>query len=135
MKTAGYSGTPLHKKLGIKAGDKVWFSGNPEMYESELLKAGNIEVVPKLTLGFDFLHFFTSSQKDLSRTFPKLRKALKPDGMAWISWPKKASGMKSDLDENIVRELGLKNGLVDVKVCAVDNVWSGLKFVFRLKDR
>jgi hypothetical protein len=64
-----------------------------------------------------------------------VKSALKPDGMVWISWPKKSSGVKTDLDENIVRELGLKTGLVDVKVCAVDDVWSGLKFVFRLKDR
>jgi hypothetical protein len=135
MKTAGYSGTPLYKKLGIKAGDKAWFSGKPDGYESELQKAGEFQVAPKLSTNHDFLHLFTTSRSDLARIFPKLKGALKPRGMAWISWPKKSSGVKTDLDENIVRELGLRTGLVDVKVCAVDDVWSGLKFVFRLKDR
>ena len=135
MKTAGYSGTPLHKKLGIKAGDRVWFSGNPDGYEAELQKAGEFQLAPKLSINLDFLHLFTTSRNDLTRSFPKLKSALKPDGMVWISWPKKSSGVKTDLDENIVRELGLRAGLVDVKVCAVDDVWSGLKFVFRVKDR
>lgn len=135
MKTAGYSGTPLHKKLGIKAGDTVWFSGSPEGYESELKKVGKFQPAPKLTTNLAFIHLFTASCNDLARNFPKLKSALKPDGMVWISWPKKSSGVTTDLDENIVRELGLKAGLVDVKVCAVDEVWSGLKFVFRLKDR
>jgi hypothetical protein len=135
MKTAGYSGTPLFKKLGIKAGDRVWFSGNPDGYEAELQKVGEFQLAAKLSSNLDFLHLFTTSRNDLTRHFPKLKSALKPAGMVWISWPKKASGLASDLDENIVRELGLKTGLVDVKVCAVDEVWSGLKFVFRLKDR
>lgn len=135
MKTAGYSGTPLYKKLGIKAGNRVWFSGNPDGYEAELQKAGEFQLASKLRPNLDFLHLFTTTRSDLTRDFPKLKSALNPDGMAWISWPKKSSGLKSDLDENIVRELGLKIGLVDVKVCAVDDVWSGLKFVFRLKDR
>lgn len=126
MKTAGYSGTPLYKKLGIQAGDRVWFSGNPDGYEPELQKAGEFQLVAKLGTNLDFLHLFTTSRNDLARNFPKLKSALKP---------KKTSGVKTDLDENIVRELGLKAGLVDVKVCAVDDVWSGLKFVFRLKDR
>jgi len=135
MKTAGYSGTPLYKKLGIKAGDRVWFSGSPDGYGSELEKVGEFQLASKLTANLDFVHVFTNSRSDLTRTFPKVKSALKPDGMVWISWPKKSSGVKTDLDENIVRELGLKTGLVDVKVCAVDDVWSGLKFVFRLKDR
>jgi hypothetical protein len=135
MKTAGYSGTPLYKKLGIKSGQTAWFSGAPEGYNSELLKIGPFAISRKLTPNLDFLHFFTSSRAELSREFPKLRTALKADGMIWISWPKKSSGVATDLDENIVRDLGLKAGLVDVKVCAVDETWSGLKFVFRLKDR
>lgn len=135
MKTAGYSGTSLYKKLGIKPGDKVWFSGNPNGYESELQKAGAFQLAPKLGTDHDFVHLFTTSRSDLTRSFPKLKSAIKPNGMVWISWPKKSSGIKTDLDENIVRELGLRTGLVDVKVCAVDEVWSGLKFVFRLKDR
>lgn len=134
MKTAGYSGTPLHKKLGIKAGDKAWVSGAPNGYELELQKAGEFHLAPKLA-DVDFAHVFTASRAELARDFPKLKSALKPAGMVWVSWPKKSSGVKTDLDENIVRDLGLKAGLVDVKVCAVDEVWSGLKFVFRLKDR
>lgn len=135
MKPAGYSGTPLYKKLGIKAGDRAWFSGSPDGYEVELQKAGEFHLAPRLTADLDFAHVFTANRAELARNFPKLKSALKPAGMVWISWPKKSSGVKTDLDENIVRELGLKTGLVDVKVCAVDEVWSGLKFVFRLKDR
>ena len=135
MKTAGYSGTPLHKKLGVKAGHRVWFSGAPQGYEDALGKAGGYDQMKKLATDLDFAHFFTDSRATLSREMPKLRDSLKSTGMLWISWPKKSSGVSTDLDENIVRDMGLKAGLVDVKVCAVDETWSGLKFVFRLKDR
>jgi len=135
MKTAGYSGTPLYKKLGVKPGHRVWFSGAPEGYERELAKSGPVEVMKTLGKEMDFLHLFTASRSSLSREFPKLRRAMKKDATLWISWPKKSSGVASDLDENGVRDIGLKVGLVDVKVCAVDETWSGLKFVFRLKDR
>lgn len=135
MKSTGYSGTPLHKKLGIKAGQRVWFEGAPAGYETELAKAGGFERTKKLARDLDFAHLFTGTRAALSREMPKLRDSLKSNGTLWISWPKKSSGVASDLDENIVREIGLKAGLVDVKVCAVDETWSGLKFVFRLKDR
>jgi len=135
MKSAGYSGTPLHKKLGIKPGDHAWFCGAPSGYEEALQKTGGFEVARKLSKDLDFLHFFTASRTTLNREAPRLRNSLKSDGMLWISWPKKSSGVATDLDENIVREIGLKAGLVDVKVCAVDETWSGLKFVYRLKDR
>lgn len=135
MKASGYSGTPLHKKLGIKPGDRAWFSGAPSGYEDALRKAGSFEVAKRVGKDFDFLHFFTARRTTLDREAPKLRNALKSNGMLWISWPKKSSGVATDLDENIVREIGLKAGLVDVKVCAVDETWSGLKFVFRVKDR
>jgi hypothetical protein len=135
MKTAGYSGTPLHKKLGIKPGQRAWMRGEPDDYASELRKAGEFEVVKRLSGGLDFIHVFTSSRAELHREFPKLRDSLTSNGMLWVSWPKKSSGKTTDLDENVVRALGLKSGLVDVKVCAVDETWSGLKFVFRLKDR
>lgn len=135
MKIAGYSGTPLHKKLGIKAGHRAWFSGAPDGYETELHKAGDFERVKKLARGLDFLHLFANDRAVLHGALPKLRDSLKSDGIFWISWPKKSSGVQTDLDENVVRDLGLKAGLVDVKVCAVDETWSGLKFVFRLKDR
>ena len=135
MKTAGYSGTPLHKKLGVKPGHRVWFNGAPDGYEDELRKAGDFDQVKKIGKDLDFAHLFTHSRASLGREMPKLRDALKSNGTLWISWPKKSSGVATDLDENIVRDIGLKAGLVDVKVCAVDDVWSGLKFVFRLKDR
>jgi hypothetical protein len=83
----------------------------------------------------DFIHLFVTDLKDFSKRFKESKKILKKDGMMWISWPKKSSGVATDLDENIIRDFGLKNGLVDVKVCAVDETWSGLKFVFRLVDR
>jgi hypothetical protein len=135
MKTAGYSGTPLHKKLGVKTGQRVWFTGTPAGYEDELRKAGDFQREQKLVKDLDFIHFFADRRTLLSREMPRLRNSLGSNGMLWISWPKKSSGVATDLDENIVREIGLNAGLVDVKVCAVDDVWSGLKFVFRLKDR
>ena len=135
MKAAGYSGTPLYKKLGIKAGQRAWFAGHPSGYEDELGNIGDFQRVQKLGKDLDFLHFFTASRKTLTAELPKLRDAMNASGMLWVSWPKKAAGVPTDLDESIVREIGLKAGLVDVKVCAVDQTWSGLKFVFRLKDR
>jgi hypothetical protein len=93
------------------------------------------EVVDELKGQLDFIHLFTTEKSDLKRTFPSLRKALAQNGVLWISWPKGASKVQTDVNENIVRDIGLENNLVDVKVCAVDEIWSGLKFVFRLKDR
>ena len=81
------------------------------------------------------MHFFTDSRAALERRFPALKRGIGPTGMLWVSWPKRSSGVATDLDGNIVREIGLRGGLVDVKVCAVDDVWSGLKFVYRLGDR
>lgn len=135
MKAVGYSGTPLYKKLGIQPGQRAWFAGNPPGYEDELRNIGDFQRLQKLGKGLDFLHFFTASRKALIAEMPRLRDAMNTSGMLWISWPKKAASVPTDLDENIVREIGLKAGLVDVKVCAVDATWSGLKFVFRLKDR
>jgi len=135
MKTAGYSGTPLSKKLGIKPGHRAWFAGGPSGYEEELRSIGDFKRVDRLVKGLDFLHFFTASRKTLSSEIIRLRDAMNPNGVLWISWPKKAAGVSTDLDENVILDIGLKAGLVDVKVCAVDETWSGLKFVFRLKDR
>jgi len=83
----------------------------------------------------DFIHFFATRRRQLEQKFAALKKALAKDGMLWISWPKGSSGVATDLNENVVREIGLARGLVDVKVCAIDSVWSGLKFVYRLRDR
>ena len=83
----------------------------------------------------DFIHFFTRKREDLEEGFPRLKRELSQKGMLWVSWPKGSSRVETDLDENVVREVGLKNGLVDVKICAVDETWSGMKFVYRLRDR
>lgn len=132
----GYSGTPLPKKLGIKPGFKVCLIDPPpevtaalksELAECEMAINGKIKL--------DFAMVFTKSMAPLTKEFQRISKLLAPAGMLWISWPKKSSGVPTDLDENIVREIGLAAGLVDVKVCAVTEVWSGLKFVRRLKDR
>jgi hypothetical protein len=133
---AGYSGTPLQKKLGIKSGLVCHVLNPPDLYfdwVSPLPK--DVRVLSKPKKGMDFMHLFVTKKSAFQKAFINAKKYLKSDGMLWISWPKKSSKVESDLDENIIREFGLRNGLVDVKVCAVDEVWSGLKFVVRLKDR
>ncbi len=133
---AGYSGTPLVKKLGIKEGFQAVILNQPEGYMDYIgeLPAGVI-VKNKLSGTADFVHFFTSKKNEFEKKFSSLKKALKPDGMLWVSWPKKSSKIPSDITEDIIRKIALDGGLVDVKVCAVDEVWSGLKLVYRLKDR
>jgi hypothetical protein len=131
----GYSGTPLPKKLGIKPKLRVWLANAPADVRAELRGAlAECEVV-KQENALDFAMIFTKSRAELAREFSRMAKLLAPAGMLWVSWPKKSSGVAADLDENVVREIGLKAGLVDVKVCAVTEVWSGLKFVRRVKDR
>ena len=132
---AGYSGTPLVKKLGIKSGFNVAFINAPPGLTQKLdLPLGVvIHSISKQLLDFTWL--FVRSEKELEGSFSICASRLKPDGMLWVSWPKKSSGVITDLSEGIVRTIGLGAGLVDVKICAVDDVWSGLKFVFRLKDR
>ena len=134
--TAGYSGTPLVKKLGIKPGAKVAFPGAPSHYRCLLgdLPEG-VRVLRRVGREMDFVHFFTNRHADLTRRFATLKRALAHDGMMWISWPKKSSQLPKDLAESDVRRAGLNGGLVDVKICAVDDDWSGLKFVYRLEDR
>lgn len=134
IKTAGYSGTPLEKKLGIKEGSVMILINAPGNYLRTSLPIGT-EVKSRLAGTFDFIQFFAENTSELKSNFSNLKKHLKPDGALWISWPKKASKIETDLDENKIRKTGLNCGLVDVKVCAVDEKWSGLKFVFRLKDR
>ncbi len=132
----GYSGTPLPKKLGIKQGFRVCLVNDPSEVRTELSEAlAACTLAHDLRSQFDFAMVFTTSRADLFRQFARLTKTLAPTGMLWISWPKKSSKVATDLDENVVREIGLAAGLVDVKVCAVTEVWSGLKFVRRLKDR
>jgi hypothetical protein len=130
----GYSGTPLPKKLGIKSGFRVRLASAPEEVRAEL-RAALAECEIKAGDLLDFAMLFTKSRAELAKEFSRMAKLLAPAGMLWVSWPKKSSGVASDLDENLVRGIGLDAGLVDVKVCAVTEVWSGLKFVRRVKDR
>lgn len=131
----GYSGRPLPKKLGIKAGFRVLFAKAPTDVYAELREA--LAECKQVKQGdeLDFAMIFTKSRAELTREFSPIAKGLAPAGMFWVSWPKKGSGVVTDLDENGVRAIGLDAGLVDVKVCAVTEVWSGLKFVRRVKDR
>jgi len=132
----GYSGTPLPKKLGIKNGFRICLVNAPADVRAELREAMSAcQVMTEPRGSLDFVMFFTKSRAELSQGFSRLAKDLSASGMLWISWPKKSSGVATDVDENIVREIGLAAGLVDVKVCAVTEVWSGLKFVRRVSDR
>ena len=133
---AGYSGTPLPKKLGIKPQFKVAFFQLPGDVKTALKKdLAECKLVKKAADGIDFAMIFVRSQAELTEQFPRFARRLAPAGMLWVSWPKKTSGVATDLNENDVRRIGLVAGLVDVKVCAVSEVWSGLKFVIRVKDR
>jgi len=133
---AGYSKRSLVEKLGIKDGYAISIIGAPKNYAVTLGKLpSGVKQCKKLKGPLDFLQFFCSRRSLLEANFTTLKEALSPSGMLWVSWPKVSSGVPTDLTENVVREIGLRNGLVDVKVCAVDEIWSGLKFVFRAKDR
>lgn len=133
---AGYSGTPLAKKLGVKEYFRIALPDIPREVESELKEAIAACAVETNGRGqLDFVLLPVKSQADLRKEFSHWAKRLAPAGMLWVAWPKKTSGVATDLDENKVREIGLAAGLVDVKVCAVSEIWSGLKFVIRLKDR
>jgi hypothetical protein len=131
----GYSGTPLPKKLGIKAGFRVQLANAPAEVRAELREALAECQVAKKGEELDFAMVFTKSGAELTREFDRIARQLAPAGMLWVSWPKKSSGVATDVDEHGVRGIGLAAGLVDVKVCAVTEVWSGLKFVRRVKDR
>jgi hypothetical protein len=131
----GYSGTPLPKKLGIKPGFRVRLANAPAEVRAELREALAECDLVKQEGTLDFAMIFSKSRAELTGEFSRIAKVLATAGMLWVSWPKKSSGVATDVDENIVREIGLNAGLVDVKVCAVTEVWSGLKFVRRVKDR
>jgi hypothetical protein len=133
---AGYSSTPLAKKLGIKEGSRIAFVNAPKDFQSELGELpDNIEFVKRPTKSIDIILFFVLSERALARDFAKLAEKLATNGMIWIAWPKKSSGVATDLSFERVQRIGLDAGLVDVKICAIDEPWSGLKFVYRLKDR
>ena len=134
--TAGYSKRSLVEKLGIKPNSSVAILNAPLNFDRTLgpLPDG-VVLKSKVDKEIDFIHAFFFNSKSLDHQFPKLERALSETGTLWISWPKKTAKIETDLTDNVVREIGLRHGLVDIKVCAVDEVWSGLKFVYRLKDR
>jgi hypothetical protein len=134
--TTGYSGTPLAKKLGIKEGFIIRLFHEPEDYFRLVADMPhNVQISTDPAVSKDLIHFFTKSRAELQQHILILRKELKSNGMIWISWPKKASKVPTDITEDSIRSLALSNGLVDVKVCAVDETWSGLKLVIPVKDR
>jgi hypothetical protein len=132
---AGYSGTPLIQKIGIKPGHRIILRNHPASFVKDLGKLPEgTESADRLSGKANVIVYFSDRLAELQKDFARLSTALVPDGMLWIGWPKKASGRPTDLTEDIVRRVGLECGLVDVKVCAIDETWSGLKFVIRVKD-
>jgi hypothetical protein len=134
--TAGYSGTPLAKKLSLKDGMRVWWDGMPDHIRHEIASGGIVlsdEAVP--TLGIHAAHVFVSSRAEMQEKLALLRALIDPAGMIWVSWPKKASKVPTDITEDVIRDVALPMDLVDVKVCAVDDIWSGLKLVIRRQNR
>jgi len=136
MQTSGYSGTPLAKKLGIKEGFKIRLINSPEYY-FELFTdlPENISILKDTKSKKNFIHCFVKQEKELHKNIPSLKNEILPNGIIWISWPKKASKVTTDVTEDLIRNLALASGLVDIKVCAVDEIWSGLKLVIPVKDR
>lgn len=133
---SGYSANPLFKKLGFKEGFTVKLVHAPAHYR-ELIgdDYDTLQIKNTATTGLDLVHFFTNSLAELEKQLPMLKEQIKKNGTIWISWYKKSAGKPTELTENIIRDTALAAGLVDVKVCAVDEEWSGLKLVYRLKDR
>ena len=133
---AGYSGKPLVQKLGIKPGFCIFVDGLSTAYGDVVGELpDDVRVAKTAKVPLDMVHVFATEAKGLAAKLRVYRAAIAPDGMIWASWPKKASGVATDVTETLVRETALANGLVDVKVCAVDDVWSGLKLVIPVKDR
>ena len=136
MKRAGYSGTPLATKLGLKPGQSVLLLGEPANYSSLVGPAmRDLKRAKSLGPGVDVVHMFTASRSRLATALLDCRRKLRPDAVVWVSWPKKASGVSTDVTEDTIRDVALPIGLVDVKVCAVDETWSGLKLVVRKELR
>ncbi len=135
-RAAGYSGTPLEKKLGIREGFKIRIVNQPAYYfELFTEMPENITILADKKSRKNLIHYFAKQAKDLYKDIVSLRNELEPDGAIWISWPKKASKVATDITEDMIRNLALSNGLVDIKVCAVDEIWPGLKLVIPVKDR
>jgi len=132
---AGYSGTPLAKKLGIKAGGRVAIVSAPDGFTDALRLPPRSQLRTQARGRVDVVVFFVTRRAELVRRFPAMQRCLEDHGGLWIAWPKRASGVPTDLGEQTVRELGLAHGLVDNKVAAIDTTWSGLRFVYRVADR
>ena len=133
---AGYSGTPLPKKLGIKEGHDVAFVAAPSDFREALGELpGGVRVKSRATGPLDVIVLFVTRRAELEKRFDRLRAAMDPAAGFWVAWPKRASGVDTDMTEDVAREVGLAKGLVDNKVCAIDETWSGLRLVIRLEDR
>ncbi|HEX8331074.1 MAG TPA: hypothetical protein VF622_00560 [Segetibacter sp.] len=136
MANAGYSGTPLARKLGIKEGFKIRVVNQPQYY-FELFDdfPENVSIKTDKRSKKNLIHYFTKEAFELIENINLLKREIELNGTIWVSWPKKASKIATDITEDTVRNIALKNGLVDIKVCAVDEIWSGLKLVIPVKDR
>ncbi|WP_133484811.1 DUF3052 family protein [Aliiroseovarius marinus] len=136
---SGYSGTPLEKKLGLKDGQRVAWIGRPAAQDHLATSRAFISVedcsADQLSGPYDVIHLFTDDRATFETALPQLLAALHRDGMIWVSWPKKASKVPTDMTEDVIRNAALRTTLVDVKVCAVDEIWSGLKLVIRKEHR
>ncbi len=133
---AGYSGTPLAQKLGIKAGQKFVTIGAPAGYGKLLSPLPeDVSFTKEIKAGATFIHLFVSDRKTLEKELKRLRKLIADTGILWVWWPKKSSGVVTDVTEGVIREVALPLGFVDVKVCAVDGTWSGLKLMVRRENR
>jgi hypothetical protein len=134
---AGYSGTPLPRKLGIQENHTVAVINGPRGFQTMLgeLPRGVTVATSARRSGLDVIVVFVDRRAELSRRFPALAARLDPDGGLWVAWPKRASGVATDLTEDVVREIAIAAGLVDNKVCAIDDTWSGLRCVYRIADR
>ncbi|MGN6568475.1 MAG: hypothetical protein ACTHJ0_11005 [Flavipsychrobacter sp.] len=136
MATSGYSSTPLFNKLGLKPGYTVKLINEPAHYRQLISEiAEQLVFTNKGKTNLDFIHFFTNSVSELQTQLPILQEQINKSGTIWVSWYKKSAGKATELTENSIRDFALAIGLVDVKVCAIDQDWSALKLVFRLKDR
>ena len=136
MHSTGYSATPLAKKLGIKEGFKIRVVNPPDYYFDLFVDMPeSITIVTDIETKKNFIHYFATKAKDLQNNIALFKDEIEKDGIIWVSWYKKSSKIPSDVTEDFIRNLALSNGLVDIKVCAVDEVWSGLKLVIPVKDR
>jgi hypothetical protein len=132
---AGYSGTPLHRKLGVKPGSRVLIAAAPPDFALDAVPPEAVVHTRAAGSSYDVVLMFCPDRRRLEQRFGRLSERTATAGAVWVAWPKRASGVETDLDENVIRDFGLSAGLVDVKVIAIDATWSGLKFVRRLRDR